>query len=80
MILYTPLSEHDIFPVDETEYDQWKWVAIEGKMVKVQRQDDGSYEIVQFISTNPQDYLNTSYMPGRRIYLNENEGSSKRFV
>ncbi|MBO8155178.1 MAG: YlzJ-like family protein [Bacillaceae bacterium] len=73
MILYTPLSEHDIFPVDDQEYEQFKWVEVEGKMIKVQKQNDGSYTILQFLSTNPQDYLNTSYIPGQQIYLNESD-------
>ncbi|GAA0495963.1 hypothetical protein GCM10008986_23530 [Salinibacillus aidingensis] len=69
MILYTPLSEHDIFPPDEEEYSQCKWVTVENRVLKVQDMKDGSYEILQTMSTDPNDYLNQQYTPGNRIRL-----------
>ncbi|SET39864.1 YlzJ-like protein [Salinibacillus kushneri] len=69
MILYTPLSEHDIFPPDEEEYNQYKWVTVENRVMKVQDLKDGTYEILQTLSTDPNDYLNNQFTPGTRIRL-----------
>ncbi|KGX88388.1 YlzJ-like family protein [Pontibacillus litoralis] len=64
MIHYTPLSEHDIFEDDPTQYDQHKIVHVRGKSVKVQQLEDGSYQVVHLLSTNPQHYLDQHCMPG----------------
>ncbi|WP_102028274.1 YlzJ-like family protein [Salirhabdus sp. Marseille-P4669] len=69
MILYTPLSMDDIFPEDEREYEKHKWINVEGKMMKVYDHNDGTVELTQMISTNPNDYLDTRYMPGSRLKL-----------
>lgn len=63
MILYTPLSHFEIYPTAE-EQDKFRHVSHQGKMLYVKQIDDGSYEILQLLSTNPQDFLDTSYTPG----------------
>ncbi|MBB6452865.1 hypothetical protein HNQ94_001311 [Salirhabdus euzebyi] len=69
MILYTPLSEHDIFPDEEQEFESHKWYSYQGKMLKLKDLSDGSYEIVQMASTNPNDYLDQQLCPGNKIRL-----------
>jgi hypothetical protein len=69
MILYTPLAIEDIFSEDESEYENHKWVNIGDKVMKVQDLKDGTFEIMQVISTNPNDYLNVDYSPGMRIRM-----------
>ncbi|KGX93117.1 hypothetical protein N781_11920 [Pontibacillus halophilus JSM 076056 = DSM 19796] len=69
MILYTPLSHHDIYEDDEQAYSNHQILDVEGKTVKVRQEQDGTYQIVQLMSTDPSDYLNTSYTPGASIKL-----------
>ncbi|MCP8616466.1 YlzJ-like family protein [Salirhabdus salicampi] len=69
MILYTPLSEEDIFPTEETEYEKHQWVSVDNRYVKVMQVEDGSFEILQVLSTNPNDYMNGNLTPGSRISL-----------
>ena len=67
MILYTPLSEHDIFPTDQSTFDNRKVVNTNDQTMLVDSLGDGSYRIVQLLSTNPQDYLSQSLTPGEII-------------
>ena len=67
MILYTPLSEHDIFPTDQSIFDNRKVVNTNDQTMLVDSLGDGSYRIVQLLSTNPQDYLSQSLTPGEII-------------
>lgn len=64
MILYTPLCETDVFPIHEADYANYEYVSYEGKLLYVEKQADGSYQLIQLISTDPQDYLNKAYQPG----------------
>lgn len=64
MIHYTPLTEYDIYEDDESSYDNYQIVEIEGKSMKVMKTEDGSYQLLQLLSTDPQDYLNSNYSPG----------------
>ncbi|MFD1850326.1 YlzJ-like family protein [Oceanobacillus bengalensis] len=64
MILYTPLSESDIFPSSENAYKNRECINYNGKMIIADKTDDGSYQMVQLISTDPQDYLDQRYIPG----------------
>lgn len=67
MILYTPLSESDIFPQSTEQFANRECITYEGKMVIAERNTDGSYQMVQLLSTNPQDFLNEKYSPGTTI-------------
>lgn len=62
MILYTPLSKEDIFPEEGTHNRQF--VSYQGKTLCVDQLEDGSYSLVQILSTDPQDYLDPSLSPG----------------
>lgn len=67
MILYTPLSESDIFPVDPKSFEAQQTLTVDGRMIRVSQMDDGSYQVVQLLSTDPQDYLDSRYSPGSKI-------------
>lgn len=64
MILYTPLSTSDIFPEEDEDFSSHKFVSFQGKKLYVKETDKGTYQLVQLLSTDPQDYLNDNYTPG----------------
>lgn len=61
MVHYTPLSYHDIY---QQEAAQHEIVQYKGKMVSVQKNEQQQYQIMQLISTDPNDYLNKEFTPG----------------
>lgn len=63
MILYTPLSETDIFPTENKAY-QREHLSYHGKNVIAERTTEGNYQIIQLLSTDPQDFLEETYIPG----------------
>ncbi|MBP1968047.1 hypothetical protein J2Z83_000139 [Virgibacillus natechei] len=63
MILYTPMSEAEIFPTSADEYGNRQIVSREGRSLYVEQTDDG-YQLLQLMSTDPQDFLNEKYSPG----------------
>lgn len=64
MILYTPLCQSDIFPINDDDFSKYQFVSYQGKLMRVEEVDKGSYELLQLLSTDPQDFLNTNYSPG----------------
>ncbi|WP_042223719.1 YlzJ-like family protein [Oceanobacillus manasiensis] len=64
MILYTPLSQEEIFPQQEDVTAKRQCVVHQGKSMYVEQKEDGSYQLLQLLSTDPQDYLNDSLSPG----------------
>ncbi|MEW9676657.1 YlzJ-like family protein [Lentibacillus sp. L22] len=63
-MLYTPLSELDIFPSSEKHYAKRQCVSYKGRALYVEQQDDGSYQLLQLISSDPQDFLDGTLTPG----------------
>jgi len=61
-MLYTPLAVEDIFPVKEQA--SVKLVQYEGKMVYITENELGEIKLERLLSTNPKDYLISSYTPG----------------
>lgn len=66
MILYTPLSQSDIFPPSDESFKNRECISYEGKMMIAEKNVDGSYQLVQLLSTDPQDFL--KYSPGSILY------------
>lgn len=62
MILYTPLQKTDIFPSEDDREVQY--ISHEGRTLCVSETEEGTYELVQLLSSDPQDYLDAKYMPG----------------
>lgn len=74
MILYTPLSELDVFPTSEEDYTKLRSISYEGKNMYVENMSDGNYKIIQLLSTDPSDFLNENYSPGTLIsYQDSNQ-------
>lgn len=74
MILYTPLSEHDIFPPDPSAYQNQKLLTVKGRTMNCEQMEDGSYRVVQLLSTDPQDYMDSSFYPGTVLSKSEIQG------
>ena len=64
MILYTPLSENDIFPTSEADFKKRCCISHNGKSLYVEENSDGSYQLLQLLSTDPNDFMDTTYIPG----------------
>jgi len=64
MILYTPLSNTDIFPSNDNNYAKRQCVSYQGRLLYVEETENGSFELLQLLSTDPQDFLDTKYLPG----------------
>ncbi|SDJ71340.1 YlzJ-like family protein [Sediminibacillus albus] len=67
MILYTPLSEVDIFGTDPEAFNNRQFMNVHGRLVHAERTAEGTYRILQLMSTDPQDYLDASFTPGSVI-------------
>jgi hypothetical protein len=64
MILYTPLSQEDVFPPSNDVYSNRQFISYEGRSVYVEQTEDGSYQLLQLMSTDPQDFLDEKFTPG----------------
>jgi hypothetical protein len=64
MILYTPLSQEEIFYNEEEAKVKRTVVSHEGKMFYVDKYSNGEYRLAQLLSSNPNDYLSESFRPG----------------
>lgn len=60
MVLYTPLSVEDIFPNYDSNYQM---VTYKGRSVYA-RKLEGKWQLVQLMSTNPNDFLQSDFAPG----------------
>ncbi|SEB02410.1 YlzJ-like protein [Thalassobacillus cyri] len=67
MVLYTPLSEVDIFPADQTAYDNTVITNYNQTPIKALKLENGSYQIIQVLSTDPSIYLHPDYQPGMQF-------------
>ncbi|WP_430785835.1 YlzJ-like family protein [Virgibacillus flavescens] len=63
MILYTPLSEADIFP-SQNDNSQRSVIIHQNRSVYVEKNEEGNYQVVQLLSTDPEDFMNAQYQPG----------------
>ena len=70
MILYTPLNTTDIFPpdIDHDDYSKRQCVSYQGRLLYVEEMEKGSYELLQLLSTDPQDFLDAKYSPGTTLF------------
>ncbi|SFA76685.1 YlzJ-like protein [Lentibacillus halodurans] len=64
MILYTPLSETDIFPSADQDFQKRHCVSYNGKQMYVEEMEDGQFQVLQLLSTDPHDFMNVDYTPG----------------
>lgn len=61
---YTPLDINDIYPNDEELMAKRHCVNCNGKKLYVEQKEDGNYEVLQLLSTDPKDFMNEQYTPG----------------
>lgn len=72
MIVYSVLPDEIVFK-DMDEYEpQYTDLEVGGIMMQVEQINAKQARIVRLHSTNPQDYLNPSYMPGTVIDFQPN--------
>ncbi|MEB1810147.1 MAG: YlzJ-like family protein [Bacillaceae bacterium] len=67
MILYTMLPEEMIFPQDETSFAKQQTIPVEGGLLVVEDIGESQYKVIRLISSDPSQYLNENYSPGRII-------------
>lgn len=76
MIVYTPLPQELIWE----GYDkppEYFWGQIEGRTVQLERTGDTKARIVRLYSSDPLDYLNPLFAPGREIELTRSRMSTR---
>jgi len=61
MVLYTPLLPDEIYPQEEEAH---QLISYQGKSLYARKNEQGDLQIVQLLSTDPQDFLNASFAPG----------------
>lgn len=64
MILYTPFTESEIFPTSDDDFDNRCCVSHNGKMLYVEETSNGTYQLLQLLSTDPNDFMDTTFTPG----------------
>ncbi|WP_245807724.1 YlzJ-like family protein [Halobacillus massiliensis] len=64
MIHYTPLCEHDVFPMD-TSTQQIVYEKHKNGHLKCLDHGGGKRQILQVVSTDPNDFLDPSLQPGQ---------------
>jgi hypothetical protein len=64
MILYTPMPHSEIYAASNDEFTRFQSVSYRGKACLAEQQQDGSYQLKQLLSTDPQDFLDEQFTPG----------------
>ena len=68
MIHYTPLSYEEVF--EEEEDESTRWITVDQATLKVVKNNElSAYEIIQMVSTDPNDYMKNHFQPGSKIYF-----------
>lgn len=68
MILWTPMQLELVFEgLEEMCPPEYSQISYQGVPMLVERTPSGKAKIVRLLSTNPQDYLNASYVPGNIV-------------
>lgn len=65
-MLYTPVSYEDIHAYQQN-YDKYEMVTYQNRQVFVEKMDSGEKQIIQLLSTDPNDYLSDTFTPGKII-------------
>lgn len=69
MIHYSILPEEVVFAETGSDEKKEKLVEIDGVQVIVRANEDGDYELVQLLSSDPNLFLDPKYEPGKTISL-----------
>lgn len=68
MILYTPVPQELIWEGWDKPPDYF-WATIAGRTVQLEKSDHATARIVRMYSTDPFDYLDPAFFPGREVAL-----------
>ncbi|WP_085523924.1 YlzJ-like family protein [Tuberibacillus sp. Marseille-P3662] len=67
-MLYTIVPSETIFEdEDEQKPRKHRTLVMNGVQLVVEEADDDQYQVVQLISSNPHDFLDEQYQPGKMI-------------
>ena len=64
MVLYTPMSMDEIYPAPPSKQ---RIASYQGKTIIIEQTEHHQEQILQLISTDPNDYLQPNFMPGTVI-------------
>lgn len=68
MILYTPVPQELIWEGwDKTP--EYFWARIDGRIVQLEKSGHATARIIRLYSTDPLDYLDPAFSPGREVDL-----------
>lgn len=67
MILYTMMPQELIFQTESTEFSRHLEINYNGIPLMVERTDDQGYKVIRVLSSNPDHYLDSRFMPGSII-------------
>lgn len=67
MIHYTPLPLEDVFAGWDRSSPEPQEIIVNGVTMQVEPLNVKEAKIVRIISSNPQDFLNPTYQPGKTI-------------
>ncbi|MBS4172577.1 YlzJ-like family protein [Bacillus sp. FJAT-49736] len=70
MILHTTVPLELIFPTELSEYEKQEYITYNGIPMIVEAMGEEK-RVIRILSTNPEDYLNNSIMPGQMISINK---------
>lgn len=70
MVMYTIVPLEIVFGDDEERPAKSRLTLdVGGVKLEVEQSASNEYEIIRLISSNPSDYLNEKYQPGRKIAM-----------
>lgn len=69
MILYTMMPQELIFQTQQQDYLKQKLVNVHGVSVLVEENEQGEYQVLRVLSSNPSHFLIESLMPGKTINI-----------
>lgn len=67
MTLYTIMPQELIFQIDVSEFERHKEVMYDGIPLIVELTKDPSYKVVRVLSSDPDHYLDSRFIPGSII-------------
>ncbi|MGB9678613.1 MAG: YlzJ-like family protein [Thermoanaerobacteraceae bacterium] len=68
-MLYTIIPFELIFSVQNEQKLNYISVNINNKVILIEKGEDGNFKISRLYSTDPSDYLNSKYTPGKIINI-----------
>ena len=67
MILYTPIALEQVLHDARAPQIERTEISYDGKMFYIDKHPHGDMTLAQMLSTNPYDYLNQNFQPGKPL-------------